>query len=71
VGKGVVAEEACLLSECGVVTRYATKASIWPDTVTIDVDVVGSERISDTVKRAYAGAAASSVCVPNRRERHK
>lgn len=76
MGKGVVAEEACLLSECGVVTRYATKALIWPDTVTIDVDVVGSKKISETVKRAYAGAAASSgsvssacVCVkPTRAE---
>lgn len=76
MGKGVVAEEACLLLECGVVTRYATKALIWPDTVTNDVDVVGSEKISETVKRAYAGAAASSgsvssacVCVkPTRAE---
>lgn len=63
VGKGVVAEEACLLSECGVVTRNATKALIIPDTVTIDVDAIGSKKISETVKRAYAGAAASSGSV--------
>jgi len=63
VGKGVIAEEACLVSDCGAVMRYATKASIWPDTVTLDVDVVGSKKISDTVKRAYAGAAASSGSV--------
>ena len=63
MGKGVVAEEACLLSECGVVTRYATKESLWPDTVTVYVDVIGSKKISDTMKRAYAGAAASSGSV--------
>ena len=39
------------------------KHCIWPDAVTIDVDVIGSKKISDMVKRAYAGAAASSGSV--------